>query len=64
MKVTFEAVKDAINLAKHVVSLPDLNGKRQWFALTGAGTIASPGGWPLGYIGLRIMFVMFCCPLI
>ena len=62
MNVTFDPAKDAANLAKHGVSLLDAAGFEWETAVVWPDTrrdYGEPRMVALGYIGLRIMSVVF-----
>ena len=62
MNVTFDPVKDAANVAKHGVSLTEAAGFEWGAAVVWPDTrrdYGEPRMVALGYIGLRIMSVVF-----
>ena len=62
MNVTFDPAKDAANLAKHGVSLTEVAGFEWGTAVVWPDTrrdYGEPRMVALGYIGLRIMSVVF-----
>ena len=65
MNVTFDPAKDAVNLAKHGYSMMDAVGFEWETAVVWPDTrrdYGEPRMAALGYIGLRIMSVVFVDP--